>query len=108
MRERHNSDDLRGRRIVGATVLWAMLSKEFIQHVLAEIRRAQDAPVGERSLHKEGKPDQMIQRSAELFQIGLYIREDVAPLCRRVAYGTAALFERFVVVSGGPGTSKQA
>ncbi len=46
MRERHNPDDLRGRRIVGATVLWAMLSKEFVQHVLAEIWRLKTPPLG--------------------------------------------------------------
>jgi branched-chain amino acid transport system substrate-binding protein len=31
-----------------------MLSKEFVQHVLTEIRRTQYASVGERSLHEEG------------------------------------------------------
>src|SRR6516225_11004662 len=76
-----------------------MPSKEFVQHVQTEIRRTQHASVGERSLHKEGKPDQMIQRSAELLQIGLYICEYVMPLCRRVSYGAASLLEWIVIVS---------
>src|SRR6516165_9567102 len=78
-----------------------MLSKKFVHHVLAEIGRAQYASVGERFLHKECKPDQMIQRTAELLQIGLYIRQYVMPLCGRVSYGTAtSLFEWIVIVSG--------
>jgi hypothetical protein len=100
MRERRNPDDFRGRGIVVAAVFCAMLSKEFVHHVLTEIRRAQHASVGERSLHKECKPDQMIQRSAELLQIGLDIREDVTPLCRRISDGTTSLFEWIVIVSG--------
>src|SRR5262245_61908547 len=100
MRERRNPDDFRRRRIVGAAVLWAMLCKEFVQHVLTEIGRAQYASVGERSFHKERESDQMIQRRAELLQIGLYVREDVTPLCRRVSCGTASLLERIVIVSG--------
>src|SRR5262245_40369163 len=100
MRERRNPDDFRRRRVVGAAMLWAMLCKEFVQHVLTEVRRAQYASVGERSLHKEGEPDQMIQRRAELLQIGFYVREDVTPLCRRVSYRTGALFEWLVTVSG--------
>src|SRR5262245_4726369 len=83
-----------------------MLGKEFVQHVLTEIRRAQYAAVGKRSLHKEGKPDQMFQRSAELLQIGLYVREDVAPLCRRVSCSATSLFE-WIVVVGGCGITSQ-
>src|SRR6516162_405957 len=77
-----------------------MLSKEFVQHVQTEIGRTQYASVGERSLHEECKPDQMIQRSAQLLQIGLYIREYVTPLRRHVSHGTASLFEWIVIVSG--------
>src|SRR5262245_39144309 len=77
-----------------------MLSKEVVQHVLTEIGRTQYAAIGERSLHKECKPDQMIQRTAELLQVGLYVHEYVAPLCGRVSGGTTSLFERIVIVNG--------
>ena len=100
MRERRNSDDFRGWGIVVAAVFWAMLSKEIVQHVHTEIGGTQYASVGERSLHKECKPDQMFERRAELLQIGLYIDEYVAPLCRRVSYGTSSLFEGIIIVSG--------
>jgi hypothetical protein len=43
----------------------------------------------------------MIQRSAKLLQIGLYIRQYVMPLYRRVSYSTTTtLFEWIVIVSG--------
>jgi hypothetical protein len=60
MRKRLNPDYLRGWRVVVTTVLWAMLSKKFVHHVLTEIRRTQYASIGEWPLHKECKPDQMI------------------------------------------------
>src|SRR5262249_52359208 len=101
-----NPDDFRGRRIVGAAVFWAMLRKEFVEHVLTKVRRAQHAAVGERSLHKEGQPDQVFQRRAEFLQIGLYVGEYVVPLCRRVADGSAALLE-WIIIVGGRGISGQ-
>src|SRR5262245_49337811 len=98
--ERHNPDDFRRRGIVVTAVLRTIAGKEFVQYVQTEIGRTQYASIGERPLHKEGKPDQMVERGAEFLQIGLYVREYVPPLCRRVPYGTTSLFEWIVIVSG--------
>src|SRR5215510_2236346 len=57
MRKRHNPDDLRGRRIVFAAVLGAMLSEEFVQHVLTEVGGTHDAASGKRSFHEERELD---------------------------------------------------
>ena len=62
-----------------------MLSKELVHHVLAIIGRAQHAAIGKRSLHKDGQPDEMVERTAELLQICLDVRENRAPLRRWIA-----------------------
>jgi hypothetical protein len=46
MRKRSNPDDLRGRRIVVAAELWAMLSKELVHHVLTELGELNTPPAG--------------------------------------------------------------
>src|SRR5262245_30216622 len=61
---------------------------------------AQYASVEERSLQIRRERDQLIERSAKLLQVGPYVRKYVTPLCTRVAYGTAYLFEWLVIVSG--------
>src|SRR5436190_23561044 len=66
-----NPDDLRGRRVVVAAMLRAMLGKEFVHHVLTEVGRTQCATGGERSFDVEGEPDQVIQRGAKFLQVGL-------------------------------------
>ena len=87
MRKCGNADDLRGRRVVVAALLGAMLSKELVHHVLAEVGRTQYAAVGERSFHEKRKLDQVVQRGAQFLQIGLDVRKYDAPLRDRVACG---------------------
>src|SRR4051812_15446123 len=100
MRKGSNPDYLRGRRIVVAAVLWAMLSKELVHHVLTEVGRTQYAAGGKWSLHEKRELDQMVQRGAKFLQVRFDICQYVAPLRCRVSYGTTTLFEGLVVVSG--------
>src|SRR5215469_18634436 len=60
MRKRGNPNDLRGWRIVIAAVLWAMLSKELVHHVLTEVGRTQYATSWEWSFHEKRKLDQVV------------------------------------------------
>src|SRR5215203_4330566 len=100
MRKCGNPDDLRGRRVVVAALLWAMPGKELVHNVLTEVWRTQHAAVGERSFHEKRKLDQVVQRGAEFLQIGLDVCKYDAPLRGRVACGATTFFERFVVVRG--------
>jgi hypothetical protein len=60
MRKRSNPDYLRGWRIVVAAVLWAMLSKELVHHVLTEVGRTQYATSGKWSFHEKRELDQVV------------------------------------------------
>src|SRR5262249_7082019 len=84
MRQRGDPDHLRGWGIVGAAVLWAMLGEELVQHVLTEVGRAHRAAAGKWSFHEKGELDQVVERGAELLQVGFDIGQYGAPLRGRV------------------------
>src|SRR6187401_3532639 len=75
-----------------------MLGEELVHHVLTKIGRAQNAAIGKWPLNKQRQPDEMIERTTEFLQIQFDVREDSAPLRCRIANGTAALFERVIVI----------
>jgi hypothetical protein len=54
-------------------VLWAMLSKELVHHVLTEVGRTYHATGGKRSFHKKRELDQVVQRGAKFLQVGFDI-----------------------------------